>query len=81
MQKSPIEHGVIRLNSSWIQTQRKKDKRKVFYNAFLFLLFLNAMGAALVFSLLNNHLFLDRLMAGGFIVGALTLFKTLNTKI
>lgn len=81
MQRSPIENGVIRLNNSRIPTQSKKDKRKVFYDAFLFLLLLNLMGVALVFSFLNNYLFMDRLLAGGFILGAVTLLKALNSKI
>ena len=78
MQSSPLEQGVIRLNTIPIRSQRKKEKRKVFIDAFLFLLFLNLIGLAIVLSCINDYLFIDQLLTGGFIVLALGTIKWIN---
>lgn len=78
MQSAPLEPGVIRLNTIPIKGQEKKEKRKVFIDAFLFLLFLNLIGLAIVLSCINDYLFLDQLLTGGFIVLALGTIKWAN---
>ena len=78
MQTPPLEHGAIRLKAIPIKSQRKKEKRKVFIDAFLFLLFLNLIGLAIVISYFNDSLFLDQLLTGGFIVLALGTIKWIS---
>ncbi|MCX2718243.1 hypothetical protein [Lentiprolixibacter aurantiacus] len=78
MQNLPLEQGVIRLKTIPIRSQSKKEKRKVFIDAFLFLLFLNLIGVAIVVSCINNYLFLDQLLTGGFIVLALGTIKWIS---
>ena len=78
MQTPPLEHGVIRLKAIPIKSQRKKEKRKVFIDAFLFLLFLNLIGLAIIISYFNDSLFLDQLLTGGFIVLALGTIKWIS---
>ena len=81
MQIPRAKDGVIQLNHSRMQSPKKNEKRKAPQDAFLFLLFITLMGAALLFSFLNNYLFLDRLLTGGLIVGALALLKVINKKV
>ena len=57
-----------------------RERRKVFIDTFLFLLFLNLMILAIVLSCLNNYLFLEELLTGGFIIGALATLKWMNTE-
>ena len=78
MQTHPLEHGVIRLKAIPINSHKKKEKRKVFIDAFLFLLFLNLIGLAIVLSCINDYLFLDQLLTGGFIVLALGTIKWIS---
>ena len=78
MHTAPLEPGVIQLKAIPIKGQKKKEKRKVFIDAFLFLLFLNLIGLAVVLSYFNNNLFLDQLLTGGFIVLALGTIKWIN---
>ncbi|MCE2613330.1 hypothetical protein LVD13_10130 [Flavobacteriaceae bacterium D16] len=77
-QTHPFEQGVIRLNTIPIRSQKKKEKRKVLVDAFLFLLFLNLIAIAIALSYFNNYLFLDQLLAGGFIVLALGTIKWIS---
>ncbi len=78
MHTAPLEPGVIQLKAIPIKGQKKKEKRKVFIDAFLFLLFLNLIGIAIALSYFNNNLFLDQLLTGGFIVLALGTIKWIN---
>ena len=80
MHTSPLEQGVIRLKTIPIVSQRSKEKRKVFIDAFLFLLFLNLFVIVTVLSYFNNNLFLDQLVAGGFIVLALGTIKWISNE-
>ncbi len=80
MQSHPSENRVIQLKTCGIG-KKNNTKRKVFLDAFLFLLFLNLMGMALIFSYLNDFLFFDRLLVGGFIVGMLAVLKSINKEI
>ena len=78
MHTHPLEQGVIRLKAIPIKGGRKKDKRKVITDAFLFLLFLNLIGLVAVLSYFNDSLFLDQLLTGGFIVLALGTIKWIS---
>ncbi len=78
MKTTPLESRVIPLRTGPNRGRRKPETRKVFVDAFLFLLFLNVMALVLVLSYLNNKLFLEQLLTGGFIVGALLTFKWIN---
>ncbi len=80
MQTSRLEYGVIPLKTVPIRNRKRGIRRKVFFDAFLFLLFLNAMVLAIVFSCLNDYLFLEQLLTGGFIIGALSTLKWMNTE-
>lgn len=78
MQTPPFEQGVIRLNAFPIRNHKKREKRKVFIDAFLFLLFLNLIGVAIALSYFNKNLFMDQLLLGGFIVLALGTIKWIS---
>lgn len=78
MQTPSFEQGVIRLNALPIKSHKKKEKRKVFIDTFLFLLFLNLIGVALTLSYFNKNLFMDQLLLCGFIVLALGTIKWIS---
>ena len=78
MHTPPLEQGIIRLKAIPIKSQRKREKRKVLIDAFLFLLFLNLIGLAIVLSYFNNYLFMDQLLTVGFIVLALGTIKWIS---
>lgn len=78
MKTSPLDRGIIPLNTIPTNRQRRREKRKVLTDAFLFLLFLSLIGIAIALSFLNDYLFLDRLLVGTFIIGALATIKWMN---
>lgn len=80
MQTSSLNTQVIPLKTTPYRHRSKRVGRKVFIDAFLFLLFLNVMVVAIVLSCLNNYLFLKELLTGGFIIGALATLKWMNTE-
>ena len=80
MKIPPIESRVISLRTPAYGRHRKQEMRKVYMDSFLFLLFLNIMIVAIVLSCINDYLFLEELLTGGFIVGTLGTLKWINTE-